>query len=67
MQQNGKDGKKISRPDGIIQTEKNKSNKKNKTMKIKGQNRFEQALNLPVLCNLNPRSVYNKRDEFHPC
>jgi hypothetical protein len=20
---------------------------------------------LPVLCNLNPRSVYNKRDEFH--
>ena len=65
MQQNGKDGKKISRPDGIIQTEKNKSNKKNKTMKIKGKNRFEQALNLPVLCNLNPRSVYNKRDEFH--
>ena len=28
-------------------------------------NRFTQALNLPSLCNLNPRSIYNKQDEFH--
>ena len=24
-----------------------------------------QALNLPIICNMNPRSVYNKQDEFH--
>ena len=24
-----------------------------------------QALNLPILANINPRSVYNKVDEFH--
>ena len=24
-----------------------------------------QALSLPTLCNMNPRSVYNKLDEFH--
>ena len=24
-----------------------------------------QALSLPTLCNINPRSVYNKLDEFH--
>ena len=24
-----------------------------------------QALSLPILCNMNPRSVYNKIDEFH--
>ena len=24
-----------------------------------------QALQLPTLCNLNPRSIYNKVDEFH--
>ena len=29
------------------------------------KNRFRQALSLPVLCNMNPRSVYNKEDEFH--
>ena len=38
--------------------------KKNQKSNIKS-NRFTQALNLPSLCNLNPRSVYNKRDEFH--
>ena len=29
------------------------------------KNRFTQALSLPTLCNLNPRSIYNKREEFH--
>ena len=24
-----------------------------------------QALDLPVICNMNPRSVYNKQNEFH--
>ena len=24
-----------------------------------------QALNLPIICNMNPRSVYNKQSEFH--
>ena len=26
---------------------------------------MSQALSLPVLCNMNPRSVYNKQEEFH--
>ena len=28
-------------------------------------NRFEKAAILPKICNLNPRSLYNKTDEFH--
>ena len=28
-------------------------------------NKFLQALHLPVIANLNPRSIYNKLDEFH--
>ena len=28
-------------------------------------NKFLQALQLPVIANMNPRSVYNKVDEFH--
>jgi hypothetical protein len=45
-------------------TDKLKEGMKEKTQ-IKMSNRFTQALSLPSLCNLNPRSVYNKRDEFH--
>ena len=26
---------------------------------------MSQALSLHVLCNMNPRSVYNKQEEFH--
>ena len=33
-------------------------------MKKVNKSRTEQALNLPVLCNINPRSIYNKSDEF---
>ena len=50
---------------------KNKSNdeiddKENEPNKIKGkQDKISQALSLPVLCNMNPRSVYNKIEEFH--
>ena len=32
---------------------------------IKRSNKNIQALCLPTICNMNPRSVYNKADEFH--
>ena len=47
---------------------KNKSKEtrnKNNLEIIKRSNKLVQALDLPTLCNLNPRSVYNKIDEFH--
>ena len=31
---------------------------------MKQNSKVFQALNLPVICNLNPRSIYNKKDEF---
>ena len=40
------------------QLNKNIFTDNNKTSK------FIQALDLPILCNINPRSVYNKIDEF---
>ena len=42
---------------------KDSNNKNVKT--VKRSNKFIQALQLPVIANLNPRSVYNKVDEFH--
>ena len=38
---------------------------KKKISQAKNKNKIYQALSLPVLCNMNPRSVYNKIDEFH--
>ena len=32
---------------------------------IQRSNKVLQALELPIMVNLNPRSVYNKIDEFH--
>ena len=32
---------------------------------IKRNGKVFQALNLPIICNMIPRSVYNKQDEFH--
>ena len=32
---------------------------------MKKSSKVYQALSLPTLCNMNPRSVYNKLDEFH--
>ena len=32
---------------------------------IKRSNKIIQALSLPTICNLNPRSIYNKIEEFH--
>ena len=31
---------------------------------LKRSNKFGEALTLPKICNINPQSVYNKRDEF---
>ena len=48
-----------------IKEEKN-STRNIKNLKIVKRNTKEmQALSLPTICNLNPRSVYNKADEFH--
>ena len=32
---------------------------------MKRSNKLIQALNLPTVMNVNPRSIYNKKDEFH--
>ena len=40
------------------------ANKKNLRV-IKRSNKCVQALDLPIMINLNPRSVYNKQNEFH--
>jgi hypothetical protein len=58
LRQGGHHGEENERSDKLKEGMKeNTQNKKS--------NRFTQALSLPSLCNLNPRSVYNKRDEFH--
>ena len=41
-------------------TDKTKNNKK-----YKNQNKVDQALDLPTVMNVNPRSIYNKLEEFH--
>ena len=38
---------------------------KNNLKTIKRSNKLVQALNLPTVMNVNPRSVYNKVNEFH--
>ena len=45
--------------------ELNTKNKDMKTKVNKNKDKFYQALSLPILCNMNPRSVYNKIEEFH--
>lgn len=69
MQQNGKDGDEIRRTIDVNKPMKKKTidNKKDtsKDTSKEKENRFEQALNLPTICNINPRSIYNKADEFH--
>ena len=52
-------GKKVQ---GINELKYNSNENKSK---MKENNKFFQALSLPTLCNMNPRSVYNKIDEFH--
>ena len=55
MFQDGNNGKKIRRNDAV-KKEFSKPNKSNK---------FFQALSLPTISNINPRSIYNKLEEFH--
>ena len=47
--------------------DKKKINSRNKSnlKVVKRSNKNIQALSLPTLVNMNPRSVYNKIDEFH--
>ena len=63
MHQSREYGKEVSRPAGIKDT-KNKTTKYQDIKLIKRNNKVTQALNLPSICNLNPRSIYNKRKEF---
>ena len=52
---NGENGGKVRGSDEL-------NNMKDKNEKYnKKSNRISQALSLPVLCNMNPRSVYNKQ------
>ena len=60
MHQNTENGGKIRRSDEL----KIKNMEKMQNTKQKS-NRFSPALTLLSLCNMNPRSVYNKADEFH--
>ena len=41
-----------------------KNKKFSNNVTIKRSNKLVQALNLPTLMNLNPRSLYNKAEEF---
>ena len=43
----------------------NKTQNKNNLKTIKRSNKLMQALNLPTVMNVNPRSIYNKASEFH--
>ena len=59
MPENGDHGKDIRISDEVEQSKENKIDKN----RIK-QTRISQALELPVLCNINPRSAYNKQNEL---
>ena len=43
----------------------NKTQNKSNLKTIKRSNKVMQALNLPTVMNVNPRSIYNKAKEFH--
>ena len=62
MYEDGKNGEKIQRSDELKSEPKEETNPNKKTKK---SNKIYEALYLPTLCNINPRSVYNKLDEFH--
>ena len=38
---------------------------KQKESKVKNPNKIDQAINLPTIMNVNPRSIYNKVEDFH--
>ena len=59
MFKNGVNGKEIPGNDELNDEQEGNE------LKMKKPNRFFQALSLPTLCKMNPRSVYNKSEEFH--
>ena len=63
MHESRKYGKEVSRP-ARIDDKRNNTTKYQNIKTIKRNNKVTQALNLPSICNLNPRSIYNKRKEF---
>ena len=59
MQEGSTHGEEVQRSDELVDDiPKCKEN-------VKKSSNIYQALRLPTLCNMNPRSVYNKLDEFH--
>ena len=60
MHKGRNNGEEVGRATGL--KKKSEEQQSNKDM---SRNKFYQALNLPTLCNMNPRSVYNKIEEFH--
>ena len=58
MYESRKHGKEFHEPNEL-----NDVTKEN-TKKNKNKDRCVQALDLPIICNLNPRSIYNKVEEF---
>ena len=47
----------------LKQSERSQTKRNLKT--VKRSNKLIQALNLPSVMNVNPRSIYNKAKEFH--
>ena len=72
---NGKFREKVSSPPMKQTKHQTKQTIQDKSLNINKQtlsnkhvnmsNKFLQAFSLPVLVNMNPRSIYNKVDEFH--
>ena len=58
MQESGNNGEKIRKSNELNENDPD-------DIKNKKNNRVAQALDLPTLWNLNPRSIYNKIDEFN--
>ena len=63
MSQGRTNGEKNTKPGQVNQSYRNNQSKNVKV--ISKSNKFMQALSLPTICNMNPRSVYNKVEEFH--
>ena len=63
MSESGENGENICRFDELKMQSKPGASKEKR--KSKNSGKIYEALNLPTLCNINPRSIYNKLDEFH--
>ena len=61
LPKNGKNGEHRGENENIYE---GKLEIEKKERKQKGSNKIIQALTLPSICNINPCSVYNKKDEF---